>query len=1013
MPLRMQLIAAFLATFFAPVICLGVDFTEEELAFIAEHPEIRVGGETDWPPLDFVDDAGYTGVGKDFLDEISARTGIKIRMVTGYSWVELLDLLRSREIDMLPVMYWTEQRGRDFNLTNPYLAVRYYLFARAGSGYQSFDQLKGKTLAVPSGYNYITYLEKNHPDVQILEVASNLDAMDAVLTGKAEGLIENLATIAYLSEQQTILGLEAAFSVKNAVNNVHMGVRSDWPMLRDIVQKALDDIPQSRSTQIMSAWTGNEANARAFLTDDVALSSAENSFLREQKQIGVCISASRMPIEGKVQDRHDGMTADFFKLIAENLRVGLRHVVYSSRSQLIEHMNSGTCDVVGLSFEGQVVDSQGWAISAPYIERHYAIATLNGEPYYHSLSDLADVRVALVDAYIDKEQLERAFSRIEFVSYENLNVALESVRSGQNYAVLDDLPVLSFAVLNGFESSLKVSGGNVEGLTDYQVAIREEQPLLVSSVTKAVQAIPAVTRQNVYRKWAAVSIQRRTDYGLAIKLAVGFFVMLLLIVFRYRELRAHRRQMQQKNAELQDINSQLEEKTDSAMHMAYHDQLTGLPNRAKLMVDIELAMKRAQRNKQQLAVLFLDLDRFKIVNDTLGHDVGDELLQQATSRIRSLLRDTDTLCRLGGDEFIVLLDGMEKEYIPQIVAQRIIETLDVSFSIDENEVSIGTSIGIAVFPDDAVERDTLLKCADSAMYSAKDSGRNTVCFYREEIANKAERRLSLESALRRSLSEQDFSLVIQPIVDLKERKVAKAEALIRWRHKELGMVPPDEFIPIAEEFGMIVEVGEWVLRNTCEAIRQFALEGCNLQTVALNVSSVEFVKGDLANRYESIVPEYGVDPREIDIEITERYMLDKSEGTETELQKLRSLGHNICVDDFGTGYSSLSYMKRLPLNVIKIDRSFIQNVPHDENDIAISQAIINLSHALGYKVVAEGVETQEQLDFLTVHGCDFAQGYFLSKPVPASEFKRAVDQINSELNIEESFVHKIRKVAFK
>ncbi|MEM7277018.1 MAG: EAL domain-containing protein [Pseudomonadota bacterium] len=1013
MPLRRLLRVAVLAICAAPSMSLAVEFTAEELAFIAENPVIRVGGETDWPPLDFVDDAGYTGVGKDFLDEISARTGIKIEMVTGYSWVELLDLLRSREIDMLPVMYWTEQRGREFNLTNPYLAVRYYVFARAGSGYQSFEQLKGKKLAVPSGYNYITYLEENHPDVHILEVASNLDAMDAVLTGKAEGLIENLATIAYLSEQQTILGLEAAFSVKDAVNNVHMGIRSDWPILRDIVQKALADIPQSRSTQIMSAWTGNEANARAFLTNDVVLSAEENTFLREKQQIGVCINASRMPIEGKVQDRHDGMTADFFNLIAENLRVGLRHTVYSSRAQLLEHMNSGACDVVGLSFLSEQIDAQGWAISAPYIERRYAIATLTNEPYYHSLGDLADVRIAFVDAYIDREKLESTYSRVDFVSFESLTDALESVQSGQVYAVLDDLPVLSHAVLNGYENGLKVSGGNVEGLEDYRVAIRDEQPLLVSSVVKAVDAIPAVTRQNIYRKWAAVSIQRRTDYGLAIKLAVGFLVMLLLIVFRYRELRSHRRQMQKKNAELQDINSQLEEKTDSAMHMAYHDQLTGLPNRAKLMVDIEHAMKRARRAKQQLAVLFLDLDRFKIVNDTLGHDVGDELLQQVTARIRGLLRDTDILCRLGGDEFIVLLDGMEKEYVPQIVAQRIIETLNVSFSIEEHEVNIGSSIGIAVYPDDAIARDTLLKCADSAMYSAKDGGRNTFCFYREEIASKADRRLSIESALRRSLSEQDFSLVFQPIVDVLERKVVKAEALIRWRHKELGMIPPDEFIPIAEEFGMIVELGEWVLRKTCEAIRQFSREGCNLKTVALNVSSVEFVKGDLAKRYEEIVPEYGVSPSEIDIEITERYMLDKCEGTESELQKLRSLGHNICVDDFGTGYSSLSYMKRLPLNVIKIDRSFIQNVPHDQNDIAISKAIINLSHALGYKVVAEGVETQEQLDFLTDEGCDFAQGYYLSRPVPASEFKRAVDQINGELNIEKSFVYKIRKAAFK
>ncbi|MEM7083005.1 MAG: bifunctional diguanylate cyclase/phosphodiesterase, partial [Pseudomonadota bacterium] len=399
--------------------------------------------------------------------------------------------------------------------------------------------------------------------------------------------------------------------------------------------------------------------------------------------------------------------------------------------------------------------------------------------------------------------------------------------------------------------------------------------------------------------------------------------------------------------------------------------------------------------------------------DTLGHDVGDELLKRVTTRIRGLLRDSDVLGRLGGDEFVIILEALEEDLAPQRVSERIIETLTKSFLIHSQEVTIGTSIGIAISPDDGTDRDALLKCADSAMYTAKNHGASAFSFYREEVATKAARHISIESAIRHSLAEQEFFLEFQPIIDLKTREVVKAEALIRWRHSELGLIPPDEFIPIAEEYGLIVQIGEWVLRNTCKAIEQFDQEGCYLESIAINTSSLEFVTGNMASRFEGILKEYGVTHSRIDLEITERNVLGECEGTEAELQRLRSLGHSICVDDFGTGYSSLSYMKRLPLNIVKIDKSFIQNIPYDQNDVAISDAIIKLSHSLGYQVVAEGVETDEQLEYLLAKGCDYAQGYLLSKPVRQSAFAHTVEDIHRRLSLSDTLVQRIRRAAFQ
>ena len=260
------------------------------------------------------------------------------------------------------------------------------------------------------------------------------------------------------------------------------------------------------------------------------------------------------------------------------------------------------------------------------------------------------------------------------------------------------------------------------------------------------------------------------------------------------------------------------------------------------------------------------------------------------------------------------------------------------------------------------------------------------------------------------LEEQEFSLVFQPIVDLDQRKVVKAEALIRWNHAELGRVTPEEFIPIAEEFGLIVDIGEWVLRKACETMQMFVAAGSEIEAIAVNVSSVEFLRGDISARFHDVLKEYDVCPEQIEIEITERYMFDQAEGAETELRKLRDLGHAICVDDFGTGYSSLSYMKRLPLNIIKIDRSFINDLPHDQNDMAISQAIISLSRSLGYEVVAEGVETQEQMDYLIQNSCKFAQGYFFSKPVSADDFASQVEAINERLKIASGWTARLRAI---
>ncbi|MEM7082257.1 MAG: EAL domain-containing protein [Pseudomonadota bacterium] len=986
---------------------LAIEFTEEERAFILNNPKIIVGGETDWPPMDYVENGEYTGAALDYLNEISAITGLEIDLVVGPTWGELMGMIRRQEIDFLPMMYWTESRAREFHMTLPYITIRHYVFMKGKRpDIRSLEDLYGLTMAIPSGYASIEYLSEFHPEINILETTGVVDAMDAVLIGDADAVVESTASIAYYASSQSIIGLEPAFKVRFESNNLAMAVRSDWPILRDIIQKALNEISAERATAIMAKWSGSEAAAKTFLTASAEFTEAESTFLKRNAVFTACVNTQRMPLESSRNNVADGMASDYLAALGATLNVNFSVRGYESWRNIETAIQRGECDLATLGRINRTANTL--AFSPAHITEKLALATHSRSGFVDDLRSLPDGKVGYVNGYVDLGLLENRSPNVEFVAYDSLQAALNDVVDNELYGVIDLMSAVNYAIHRRADSALRISGIFLDDNVRFGVASAGNRPLLSSTINKAISAMPPALATNVHQKWVAVTIEKETDYTLLWQSMLVAGVILLVVLSRVIELRRHREEINQKNQTLHEINAKLEAQHDSALHMAYHDQLTGLPNRAKLMQDLDYAMKVRRRENQQLAVLFIDLDRFKPVNDTLGHAVGDKLLKLVARKLSGLLRETDHLCRLGGDEFVVILPNVANSYNPSLVAQRIIDLLSATMIVDEHVVNIGCSVGIAMVPDDSDDLHSVIKCADSAMYTAKQNGRNGYAFYREDLSNKMARRTQIENALRKSIDDQDFSLVFQPIVDLERQEVVKAEALIRWNHQTLGLVPPDEFIPIAEEVGLIVKIGDWVLRKACETMQQFIFDGVDIHAIAVNVSSVEFVKSDVPARFHDVLQHYGVKPEQIEIEMTERYMLEPSQGAENELQQLRDMGHTLCVDDFGTGYSSLSYMKQLPLNVVKIDRSFISDLPHDQNDSAISQAIISLSHNLGYKVVAEGVETREQLDFLVDKCCNYAQGYFLSKPVRAIEFAQAMRDIRDRLEQKDNWTQTLK-----
>ncbi len=421
-------------------------------------------------------------------------------------------------------------------------------------------------------------------------------------------------------------------------------------------------------------------------------------------------------------------------------------------------------------------------------------------------------------------------------------------------------------------------------------------------------------------------------------------------------------------------------------HSAEHDFLTGLPNRLLLNDRGTRAITLAQRHRKQVAILFLDLDGFKHINDSLGHSTGDKLLQSAAKRLLKCVRDSDTVSRQGGDEFVVLLSELEHPEDAAISARRMLDAVAASHSIDHYELHVTTSIGVSVYPDDGMDAETLIKNAETAMYQAKEDGRQDFRFFKPEMNARAVERQSIEESLRRAVERREFALHYQPKIDIRTGTITGAEALIRWTHPTRGSVPPAQFIAVAEDCGLIVPIGKWVLRQACEQARSWLDAGLRVGTIAVNVSAIEFGNEGFLDGVFATLKDTGLDPHALELELTESVLMKRADSAAATLQMLKKTGVQVAIDDFGTGYSSLSYLQKFPVDTLKIDQSFVRQITAAPEKTSIVTAVISLSRSLNMRVVAEGVETREALSFLASHQCDQAQGYYFSRPVTAQEF---------------------------
>jgi diguanylate cyclase (GGDEF)-like protein len=442
---------------------------------------------------------------------------------------------------------------------------------------------------------------------------------------------------------------------------------------------------------------------------------------------------------------------------------------------------------------------------------------------------------------------------------------------------------------------------------------------------------------------------------------------------------------------LRRSNEELTSALAMIQKMATHDALTGLPNRALFNETLVHAIGQAQRHRRALALFFLDMDRFKNINDTLGHVIGDRVLQEAGRRLTEAVRASDMVARLGGDEFVLLVEDFVDSADLSDIAVKILAAFGPTMEVDGQELALSASVGICTFPEDGSDAQTLLSNADIAMYRAKDQGRNRHCFYSAELNKLSQERLALEAALRHALARDEIEIHYQPKIEFGGGRVTGVEALIRWRHPQLGLLLPDRFVPLAEETGLIVPIGYWTLRRVCERVCRWKEQGMSL-SVAVNLSASQFHQPELVKELAAILWSTGAPAQHLELEITETMVMKDPERAVVVMEQLRAMGVRLSIDDFGTGHSSLGYLKRFPIDRLKVDRSFVRELAHNGDDVAITRAVIALAHSLKMTVVAEGVEDQRQFDILREQGCDEFQGYYCRPPLPEAELMRFLSE---------------------
>lgn len=981
--------------------------TGAERAWLNAHPEITVAVNHGWEPISFLSEQKEPrGIALDYLHRLESRLGIRFKLVRSVEdpAIEKADILAA------VVNLKSLQGSRFAPLQEPYVTMPFVIFTRSDtSDIHYLEDLYGRKTAVFKTGIVTESLTRDHPEIHLFKADIAEEALNALNEGIVDAYIGNLTIVTHVARNQGFGNIKAVGGTPYSAS-IHMAVRSDWPMLGTILQKGLASISGSERQSILRNWEAityeSDSNLYALLAGaGVTLAMMAGLALwnwrlnrRERHRAAQREHARNQVLEQLARNAP----------LAEILH-SIVHTVEQENSEMLcsillldsagKHLLTGAAphlpNFFNAAIHGEPISSRaGSCGTAAYTGQRVIVEDIATHPYwegYRALAEQAQLRSGW------SEPIKNATGKVigTFAIYHRIPRAPtpEDIQVIEQAAGLAALAIDKSRVNEELQLALLVYQNSSEAM---MVTDKDGTILTINS---AFTRLTGCSQEDVLGKkpetfgsgehafyhniWQEIDENGHWEGEIADRRKNGetYTKWLTVNSIFNRDGTVHRRVVL-----FYDITEK--KKTEELVwQQANFDPLTGLPNRRMFHDRLDQDMRKAHRSNTPLALLFLDLDRFKEVNDTLGHGMGDLLLKEAAKRLINCVRDTDTVARLGGDEFTVILSEIQDPGCVERIVQDILTRLSEPFLLGEEMAYITTSIGITLYPDDAIEIDALLKNADQAMYAAKQMGRNRCSYFTPSMQETAQTRMRLARDLRSALSGNEFRVYYQPIIELTTGHIHKAEALIRWQHPQLGLISPAKFIPVAEETSLINEIGDLVF---LEASRQCQLWRKLFRPdfqISINKSPVQFRSERVQKTWADQLELLGLPGPSIVVEITEGLLMDANVTVNNKLLQFRDAGIQVALDDFGTGYSSLSYLQRFDIDYIKIDQSFVRNLAPGSNDLALCEAIIVMAHKLNMKVIAEGVETTVQRDLLIAAGCDYAQGYLFSKPVPKDAFE--------------------------
>ncbi|MFT7879744.1 MAG: EAL domain-containing protein [Sulfurimonas sp.] len=713
-------------------------------------------------------------------------------------------------------------------------------------------------------------------------------------------------------------------------------------------------------------------NRRSEKSSGIPITEEEQRYLNEKSVIRFCYPSDLKPFSFLKEGKLTGIAAEYVALFENYLGIPMEAVPSQSVKESIEKTIEGECDLhLAMISSKQLADKIDFTI--PYIDDSIVLATKSDEVFIPDLTKLKNKRVGVLEKSSLYYSLKDLYPSIEFVPFKTIRDGLDALNHGEIFGYTSSMVILSYLIQHEYPAQLRISGKFNQPFS-WSLGIHKNEPILLTLMNRLVRSIEPDVSQRIFSRWVSVKYEKGIDYILIWKIITGAILLFSALLLWNRRLIRHRRELEKHKSEIK--------------YIAYHDTLTDLPNRIALTGMLEGAIETARQNHMIFAILFIDLDRFKIINDTLGHHIGDQMIKIVSKRIKGILREQDKIARIGGDEFVVVIEKMKEKREAAVITEKILQAINQVIVIDNYDLRTTASIGIAYFPEDGSDIGTLIKNADSAMYLAKEEGKNNYQYYTHALSEEIRYRMEIEHDLKNAIEKEEFSLEYQPQYDLETKKVIAVEALLRWKHAKYDMISPMKFIPIAEDSGFILQLNNWVFKEACRNFQEWKAQGIHLKHISINISGTQFNQENVVAKFQTMIKEIGIKAKEIELEITEHYIMEDIRKSKSIFEQLRKIGFKIAIDDFGTGYSSMSYLKKLPIDTIKIDKSFIDEIPDNTSDVAITKAILTLAKSLKYKVVAEGIESYEQEQFLMDQACDIGQGYLFSEPMRNEEFIR-------------------------